>query len=121
MTRLPYSLPFLSRHFTKEILQFIRKKLNVLLEDIVYETPDGRIFTNHLSNVMNFIESYYDLWLYIGNKKCSKFLKDIKNDIHELFEDHDSNFEERTINEIEEYFDKLTYNDIMIDDSRSRG
>jgi len=120
MTRLPYTLPFLIHHFANEILEHVRVGINELIEDMTDGYPDERIFTGHLSRLMNFIDFYHDVWVILSNKKMYKFQSDIEHDVQDLFEDRESFFEKRTINEIREYFNNLEHeNAFIIDDGSS--
>lgn len=107
MTRLPYTLSFLVDHFANEILEHIRLGINESIEEMTNDYPDGRIFTAQLSRLMNFIDHYRDVWVRISSKKMDKFQSDIEKDIKYWFEDHESDFEERTIHEIRGYFNNL--------------
>ena len=108
-TRILFPLPFLVKHFTNEILNFILQELNILLEKITLDDsyPDGRIFTYQMSDIMNFIDYHREVWMNISTKRYNGIKHKIEIDAEAWLDDENSDFKERAIHEIRTYFDDL--------------
>ena len=108
-TRIPFGLPFLCTHFIEEIFGFIERKMIELLFDMSsYEFPDGRMFTEQLSELMDLIQYYESVWVTVNKTRYTFIKKTIINDIKKTLKmDEETNFQERTLDEVNMYFDFL--------------
>ena len=109
-TRILFPLPFLIKHFTKEILDFILQELNVMLEKMtIHDYPDGRLFTYQMTDIMNFIDYHREVWSNISTKRYNAIKRTIEVDVEDWLDDENTNFKERAIYEIRTYFDNLEH------------
>jgi hypothetical protein len=107
-TRIPFGLEFMCAHFSNEIFKYIEMNLMDILFDVKYDDyPDGRIFTNVFETFMDFIDDYYPVWIQVDNRRYGIIKKKIQNVITNVLKDNETDFEERAMDEVNEYFFRI--------------
>lgn len=108
-TRVPFGLEFLCAHFANEIFKYIEVELIEILSSIVENEnyPDGRAFENEMDTYMEVLDYYHLVWLHVDKRRYTMIKKKVHNMITSILKDVDTDFEERAMDEVDQYFDQI--------------